>query len=152
MAFLNTKNTILLDIGLKDPNQDRSSCLSCVFWVAKPLWTHTSTSNGQPWCSPWLQTHRHYALRWSLQCKQNCFNLQKFLGKQIFHVVKVPPDAPTKGTNSKASKLLGRIFLRKAMSLNSFFVSWMQTISHIESNTLFLIQSHFLLALTPLMF
>ena len=63
-----------------------------------------------------------------------------------------PSEAPTDGRKAKESKLGGQNFQMKGRSMNSFFVSWRQIISHLLSEILSLIEVHFLSELRPLTF
>jgi hypothetical protein len=44
--------------------------------------------------------------------------------RKDFQITIVPPEAPTEGMNSKASKEVGQIFLMNKISKDCFFVSW----------------------------
>ena len=63
-----------------------------------------------------------------------------------------PPEAPTEGINSKASKTAGQIFLMNIRLKDCFLVSCRQTISQLLFITRSLIASHFLSELIPLTF
>jgi hypothetical protein len=66
-----------------------------------------------------------------------------------FQIVMIPPEAPTEGKNSKASKLAGQNFLINWASKVCLLVSCKQITSQPLSEILSLIASHFSFAFRP---
>jgi hypothetical protein len=79
-------------------------------------------------------------------------NAKEPVNWEDFQIVMIPPEAPTEGKNSKASKLEGRKFLINCISKVCLLVSCKQITSQPLSEILSRIASYFSLAFMPLTF
>jgi hypothetical protein len=85
--------------------------------------------------------------------KAKLFCKTKVLEKsKLYQTMSKPPDLPSDVRKIKESNLLGQIFLMKAKSKDSFFVSWKQIMVDPLSSILFMIIGHLIGSLVPLMF